>query len=208
MDWTPRGLWCIRKVQRLQTHGQPDGQPTSAAPSSSRLQLATNSKATDIIFWACRCGSWGSCGPQRCTYKVRTCICVMSGLIPDMQVVQMKPVRLNRLIQLTSSSGPFWRITPPVDSQQIQQGDSEPPDLPTACACLCSVLLLIYLTCNHNSKSPTQQKQLILITGEHAGVAHYTPRPVRVRLGYGSQSSVTLRRFWIRIEDIRLYTYE
>ena len=72
LDWTPRGLWSIRKVQRLQTHGQPDGQPTSAAPSSSRLQLATNSKATDIIFWACRCGSWGSCGPQRCTYKART----------------------------------------------------------------------------------------------------------------------------------------
>ena len=114
LDWTPRGLWSIRKVQRLQTHGQPDGQPTSAAPSSSRLQLATNSKATDIIFWACRCGSWGSCGPQRCTYKVRTCICVMSGLIPDMQVVQMKPVSLNRLIQLTCSLGPFWRTTPPV----------------------------------------------------------------------------------------------
>ena len=103
---TPRRLWGIRKAQRLQAHAQPDGQPTSAAPSSSRLQLATNSKATDIIFWACRCGSWGSCGPQRCTYKVRTCICVMSGLIPDMQVVQMKPVRLNRLIQLTSSLGP------------------------------------------------------------------------------------------------------
>ena len=62
-----RGLWRMRRVQRLQTHAWPHGLPDCAVASHNDLRFATNSKGRRHHFLGCRCGNWGSWEPQRYT---------------------------------------------------------------------------------------------------------------------------------------------